>query len=135
MGLNINVDIDDLKYDISKTKDSIPRGLNIIANQLRDEIALNFPKDTGQTAADFEVVVNGDYEYGIENPNPAALYVYTGREEVTPVSAEALHFFVNGEEVFAKSADAVEANDYITPAMENIISRTDDLAEEVFYNG
>lgn len=135
MGFKVTTDIKELESKIKKTQQSIPRGLEKIADDARDEIVSHFPKDSGKTAADFEVKANSDLSFEITNPNPAALYVYTGRGEVTPKNAKALHFFIDGKEVFTKRSEGTEPNDYITPALNNVANRVDQLADEVVDNG
>ena len=125
------------KFDnkIENNKELIPQALEKIAYQARNEVVREFPSDTGKTAADFQVYSSSDLEFKVTNPNPAALYVYTGRGEVTPVNGKALHFFINGQEVFAKRVEGTEPNDYITPALESVSSQVDSIAQEVFRDG
>lgn len=59
-----------------------------------------------------------------------APYVEEGRGSITASGDGVLHFFVDGEEVFAKSVGPAPAQPFLAPAVEMHISDARDLLEE-----
>ncbi|MFW6242678.1 MAG: hypothetical protein ACOC2W_00805 [bacterium] len=128
MSITVHID-NNIDKGIEDLQKRIGLGFQTLSEKLRDEIVSNFPNNTGKTAKEFEVRQTGKYNFEVSNPEPAALYVYEGRGPVYAKDARALHFFVNGQEVFVKSVEGTKPNDYITPAINTINSLVNEVVK------
>jgi hypothetical protein len=96
------------------------------------------PVDEGdlKESLDVEKTSNGRYLVGTDLDY--AKDVETGRGPVFAQNADALHFFVDGEEVFATSVGPAEAQPFLRPALrsehQKFLDRIEDEVVEQFEN-
>lgn len=92
---------------LKRIKDNIATyGVVLMQNEM--------PKRTGQMAASVQSSINGD-TITIGTPKEYAPIVVTGRGEIRPRTAKALHWkgWPNGGDVFAMRSGPVKPNDFL----------------------
>lgn len=73
---------------------------------------------TGNLLSSITIYQNSDTSWTVVPEADYAYYVEFGRGPVRPVSAKALHFFVEGEEVFTKYSGPSMPKPFVQPSFE-----------------
>lgn len=114
---------------INNTKDFTEQDsiefLNICALRLKNNVASNAPGKLKESK--YEVSSSNLH---FESPQPYASFVNSGRPEIRPVSAKALHFWIGNKEIFCKFAKATAPQPYF----DNAVIDLDENIEELFEN-
>jgi len=121
-------------------KETIQDALDDYCEVLLKKLYEVTPKDTGETAASWEVIPVAMWDFFISNSNePIATFLSEGTVDhwVAPVTAKALHWTVGGVSYFSKGhmvrgiqAMHLEqlAMDWTQPALEQLMDEAESLA-------
>lgn len=111
--MNISININ----DVLKTFDHITAGLNKTVDASLKECAIlvqhneeHFTK--GNLSKSFFTFKEGQ-NYVVDNTKHYAKYVEFGRGWVFPIRALALHFWIDGKEIWAKASKPMAAQDFM----------------------
>jgi hypothetical protein len=125
--MSIEWDDEALKELVTVGVTAINRAQELTAMDIWANVQIEAPKDTGRLAGSWDVresngwVIFTNVEY--------ASIVHDGRGEVVPVAARALHFFIQGAEVFAMYSSPVDPNPYADRAIERTEARVNDFIQ------
>ncbi|WP_283390498.1 hypothetical protein [Methanobrevibacter woesei] len=124
-----------MKADIST---AAQEGVKLIAeeNKASQElfIMINGSIVTGTLINSIIISQLSAYSYTIFPDVDYAWYVEKGRGEVRPVSANALHFFVGGSEVFTQYSGPAQPKPFVEPAFNQTEQKAVDIIDEAIKN-
>lgn len=89
------------------------------------------PVLTGAAARAWDLVRLSEFAWRVMNPKRYLLIVLSGRGVVVPVRARALHFYIEGREIFCMRSKAVKPNPFVQRAMRNAKAQFPYIAKEV----
>ena len=129
-----------IEFDFSKLVDfgqdgikAMDRTIELVAGDVIKNInreASTFKRPTGRlTSGIFGPVKIALTEWGIEIRDKYWKYVEGGRGPVYPIRAKALHFFIEGKEIFVKSVGPAQANPFVSRAIQTSMGRTQNLLD------
>lgn len=116
------IDVQAFKKQIQQIEEKLPQvvsnGLQELAEQGAQEAKL---QTKGELAAHTAAYRNSAFEQGIKADKNYASWVEYGNgppgTRIYPTSAKALHFFIDGQEVFAKSVQASRPKPFMASAV------------------
>lgn len=109
--------------------------MRMTAAELHGNIREESPVKTGRLAGSWQLTPLGPLSYGIGSDVVYRFGPPTPPHEIRPVHAKALHFFVDGDEVFCKvvhhpgTAGWYQENPYVDRAIERVYERLEEFAE------
>jgi hypothetical protein len=129
--------------DYDAAADAVPGELDEKMRQLAEELqerteyhaprGEKAPDEQDESHLEDEIKINhldeGTYEVFADKPYAAI--VHEGRGPVEAKNAEALHFWVDGQEVFAKRVGPADPDPFLTRAVEDVDDDIADLLRDV----
>lgn len=136
----VKIDVSRLYELENKVKTMVlPLIIDKVADELESELKNNSPRKTGKLSLGWRQTKVGNLQVIIENDVEYASFVINGTKAhtITPRSANALSFQMNGNTIFAKRVNhpGTSPNDFVDRSIENVESRLEQIIRSCLSEG